>query len=160
MKELKVDYEMIRMAMEDTSRDYMEYYLDTETGQVIVLSEEAARHAEEDDDIKIQELPDWQKAEIEIAQNIQNNNDDRYINIPEKPTYESYGLMVDFTEIVEDELLRDKLNIALDGKGAFRRFKNVLKEYPDYEKKWFAFKATKMDEEVRDWLNTIGINPL
>jgi len=157
MKELKVDFEMIGMAVEDVSRDCLEYYLDTETGQVIVLSDEASRYAEGDEDIIIEDLPDWQKAEIEIAQNIRNNNTERYINIPEKPTYESYNMMVDFTENIEDELLIDKLNIALDGKGAFRRFKNVLKDYPDYEKKWYTFKERKMKEEAIEWLSSMGI---
>jgi len=159
MKELKVDFEMIGMAMEDVSRDYMEYYFDTETGQVITLSEEAARYAEGDEDIIREDLPDWQKAEIEVAKNIRDNNTERYINIPEKPTYESYNMMVDFAEGVEDELLREKLNIALDGKGAFRRFKRVIGDYPDYEKKWFTFKEIRMKEEVIEWLNTIGIKP-
>jgi hypothetical protein len=122
-----------------------------------VLSEEASRYAEGDEDITIKDLPDWQKAEIEIAKNIQNNNTDRYVNIPEKPTYESYNMMVDFVEKVEDELLREKLNIALDGKGAFRRFKRVLSGYPDYEKKWFTFKDKKIEEEIIEWLASIGI---
>lgn len=157
MRELKVDFEMIGMAMEDVSRDYMEYCFDTETGQVVVLTEEASRYAEGDEDIIIEDLPDWQKAEIEIAKNIRNNNTERYINIPEKPTYESYNMMVDFAEEVEDELLREKLNIALDGKGAFRRFKRVIGDYPDYEKKWFTFKDKKMKEEIIEWLSLNGI---
>lgn len=160
MKELQVDLEMIGMAMEDVSRDLAEYYLDTENGQVIVLSEEASKYVRDDEYMNIRDLPDWQIDEIKVAENILNNQTGRYVNIPEKPTYESYELMVDFTDIVEDELLREKLNIALDGKGTFRRFKNVLKNYPDYEKKWFAFKATRVEEDVKNWLNTIGIKPL
>jgi len=49
------------------------------------------------------------------------------------------------------------LSIALDGKGAFRRFKNVLMDYPEVEKQWFKFKAEKDKEEVKDWLESIGI---
>jgi len=41
-------------------------------------------------------------------------------------------LIVEFTEKVVDELLREKLSIALDGRKAFRRFKNVIADYPDY----------------------------
>jgi len=157
MKELKVDFEMIGLAMEDVSRDCMEYYLDKETGQVIVLSEEISRYAEGDEDSIREDLPDWQKGEIQIAENIRNNSRDRYINIPEKPTYESYNIMVDFAEKVEDELLREKLSIALDGKGAFRRFKSVLSNYPDYEREWFEFKEGRIKEEIMEWLSLIGI---
>jgi len=157
MKELKVDFEMIGMAMEDVSRDCMEYYLDKETGQVIVLSEEISRYAEGDEDSIREDLPDWQKGEIQIAENIRNNNRDRYINIPEKPTYESYNIMVDFAEKIEDELLREKLSIALDGKGAFGRFKRVINDYPDYEREWFEFKEGRIKEEIIEWLSLIGI---
>jgi len=145
------------LAMEDVSRDTMEYYLDKETGQVIMLSEEVSRYAEGDEDIIIEDLPDWQKGEIQIAENIRNDSIDRYINIPEKPTYESYNVMVSFTEKVEDELLKEKLYIALDGKGAFGRFKRVISDYSDYEKKWYEFKAERTKEEVMEWLNLIGI---
>jgi len=39
--------------------------------------------------------------------------------------------MVAFTESLEDENLKEKLWIALNGKGAFRRFKDVLLSYPE-----------------------------
>ncbi len=160
MKKLKVDLEMIANAMEDVARMDMDYYLDKETGEVIVTSEETFRYAEEEDEDKIREgLPDWQKEDIKLAQDILFNNPDRYICIPERPSYEGYNLMVEFTEKVEDELLREKLNIALDGKGAFRRFKNVIADYPDYREKWFKFRDERLNKEVIEWLNSIGIEP-
>jgi hypothetical protein len=55
--------------------------------------------------------------------------------------------------------LIEKLEIALDGKGAFRRFKNVISDYPEEEKRWFAFKDKRMREEVIEWLNDLGIEP-
>ena len=74
MKELKVDFEMIGMAMEDVSRDTMECYLDKETGQVIVLSEEISSYAEGDEDSIREDLSEWQKDEVPVAENIRNNN--------------------------------------------------------------------------------------
>ncbi len=35
----------------------------------------------------------------------------------------------EFIESLNDENLKEKLEIALDGRGAFRRFKNVLFDY-------------------------------
>lgn len=160
MKKLKVDLGMIANAMEDVARMDMDYYLDKETGEVIVTSEETFRYAEEEDEDKIREnLPDWQKEDIKLAQDILFNNPDRYICIPERPSYEGYNLMVEFAEKVEDELLREKLNIALDGKGAFRRFKNVMLDYPDYREKWFKFRDERINKKVIEWLNSIGIEP-
>ena len=41
-----------------------------------------------------------------------------------------YGWMVEFAETVADRRLREKLDVALDGRGAFRRFKDVLAIIP------------------------------
>ena len=160
MKKLKVDLEMIANAMEDVARMDMDYYLDKETGEVIITSEETFGYAEEEDEDKIREdLPDWQKEDIKLAKDILFKKPDRYICIPERPSYEGYNLMVEFAEKVDGELLREKLNIALDGKGAFRRFKNVIADYPDYRGKWFKFRNEKLNKEVIEWLNSIGIEP-
>jgi hypothetical protein len=66
-------------------------------------------------------------------------------------------LIVEFAEGVADSKIRRELSIALDGKGAFRRFKNVLRDYPEVEKQWFQFKADRDKEEVKEWLESIGI---
>ena len=44
-------------------------------------------------------------------------------------------MIVEFAEKVVDELLREKLSIALDGREAFRSFKNVIADYSDYREK-------------------------
>ncbi len=87
------------------------------------------------------------------------DDEGRYVDIPRKPSYESYNLMVEFMETVTNGSLKEKLEIALDGKGAFRRFKNVLSDNPDEEKRWYAFKDSRMKREVIEWLNSIGIDP-
>ena len=160
MIKLKVDLEMIASAMDDVARVDMNYYLDKETGEVIFLLEEVSRYVEEEDENLRKELLDWQKKDIKVAQNILFKNPDRYIYIPEGSPCNGYHLMVEFNETIEDDLLRDKLNIALDGKGAFRRFKNVIADYPDYREKWFTFRDEKINKKVIEWLNSMGIEPV
>ncbi|MEF8874966.1 MAG: UPF0158 family protein [Candidatus Thermoplasmatota archaeon] len=60
--------------------------------------------------------------------------------------------MQDFIQTVEDEDLREKLWIAIDGKGAFRRFKDVLRLYPDVRERWFEFKDERVERRVVEWL--------
>ena len=160
MIKLKVDLEMIASAMDDIARVDMNYYLDKETGEVIFLLEEVSRYVEEEDENLRKELLDWQKKDIKVAQDILFKNPDRYIYIPEGSPCNGYDLMVEFAETIEDDLLRDKLNIALDGKGAFRRFKNVIADYPDYREKWFRFKDERINKKVIEWLNSMGIEPV
>ena len=84
MRKLKVDLEMIASAMDDVARVDMDYYLDKETGEVIFLLEEISRYVEEEKNENLREgLPDWQKKDIKVAQDILFKNPDGYIYIPE-----------------------------------------------------------------------------
>jgi len=53
--------------------------------------------------------------------------------------------------------LKEKLYIAIDGPGAFRRFKNVLLRYPEEKERWFKFKDARTTERVKEWLEAEGI---
>jgi hypothetical protein len=55
----------------------------------------------------------------------------RYIPIPQEDPKEAYNDMPLFIETLKDENLKEKLYIAIKGPGAFRRFKDVLLDYPD-----------------------------
>lgn len=65
--------------------------------------------------------------------------------------------MVEFTENVKDRTLKEEFESALHGKGAFRRFKDTLLDHPEVEKEWFQFKADRDREEVKEWLESLGI---
>ena len=157
MKKLRVNLEEIGEYMQDQERHDMDFYLDRERGGIIILQGEVIRRMEDGE--STDDLPDWEKGEIETAKEILWSNSSRYIRIPEKPSYEGYDLMEEFANRVEDELLKRKLAIALDGKSAFRRFKDVLLNYPDHREKWFRFKQERINSEVIEWLNSIGIEP-
>ncbi len=70
-----------------------------------------------------------------------------------------YGWMAEFTETVGDARLRDRLEVALDGRGAFRRFKNVLLDSPVERERWFAFRDELLRAAAREWLAEQGIEP-
>jgi len=136
---LKIDLEDLCLAMENSSYD-LDYYLDLETGEVIFISDYM-------DDANLEELKD----RID-------ENPDRYEPIPKAESYEDYDDMVDFISTVEDEHLVELLEIAIDGKGAFRRFKDVLARYPEKKERWYRFKNERMKERAISWLETIGIS--
>jgi len=70
-----------------------------------------------------------------------------------------YGWMAEFAGTVGNARLRDLLEVALDGRGAFRRFKDVLHDYPAERDGWFAFRDGRMRAAARDWLEENGIDP-
>ncbi len=136
---LKIDLEDLCLAMENSSYD-LDYYLDLETGEVIFISDYM-------DDANLEELKD----RID-------ENPDRYEPIPKAESSEDYDDMVDFISTVEDEHLVELLEVAIDGKGAFRRFKDVLARYPEEKERWYRFKNERMKERASSWLEAIGIS--
>jgi len=75
------------------------------------------------------------------------------LSIRPLPSHVWYQDMVEFTEKVSDDRARDMLAVALDGKGAFRRFKNVLHEtYPHLLPAWYAFRDQRAKRRAVDWL--------
>ena len=136
---LKIDLEDLCLAMENSSYD-LDYYLDLETGEVIFISDYM-------DDANLEELKD----RID-------ENPDRYEPIPKAESSEDYDDMVDFISTVEDEHLIELLEVAIDGKGAFRRFKDVLARYPEEKERWYHFKEERMKERAISWLEDIGIS--
>jgi len=157
MKKLKVDFEDIAMIMDNQDRFTTQYYLDIQRGEVVAIPEEVMSALDEGD--SFEGFPAWELELVSKAREIYEGSE-RYREIPIRPGYEGYNLMVEFAEGVTDRRIQRELSIALDGKGAFRRFKNVLRDYPEVEKKWFTFKAERDKEAVKDWLESIGIEPV
>ncbi len=160
MKKLKVDIDEIASEMERPEDFDTITRFDTETGEVVSIPHELMDATESEDEDAMEELPEWEKNIAGLADDMLSDDEGRYVDIPRKPSYESYNLMVEFAYTVKNRSLKEKLEIALDGKGAFGRFKNVLSGYPDEEKRWYAFKDGRMQEDVIDWLNSIGIEPV
>jgi len=138
-KSLKIDLDELCAAMEDSSYEH-EYYLDLNTGEILFVSEYM-------DDEETDKLRD----RIE-------NEPGRYEQIPQIESNEGYEDMQDFVATVEDEHLAELLEVAINGPGAFRRFKDVLLNYPEERERWFEFKDERMEQRTLEWLDEIGIN--
>jgi hypothetical protein len=84
-------------------------------------------------------------------------NDSRYLRIDPVSSREQYRWMERFIATVEDDELRRRLNIAIDGKGAFRRFKDALMSHPVDRERWFAFRSERLRACMESWLTAHGI---
>lgn len=85
-------------------------------------------------------------------------NDSRYLRIDPVSSREQYRWMERFIATVDDEELRRRLNIAIDGKGAFRRFKDALMSHPVDRERWFAFRSDRLRACMESWLTAHGIH--
>lgn len=87
-------------------------------------------------------------------------NDPRYLRIDPVSSREQYRWMERFIATVEDDDLRRRLNVAIDGKGAFRRFKDALMSHPVDRERWFAFRSERLRACMESWLTAHGIRPV
>lgn len=138
-KTLKIDLDELCSAMEDSSYEN-NYYLDLKTGEILLVSDYM-------DDGETGKLKDRIEEDY-----------DRYEAIPKVESHESYEDMEDFITTVGDEHLAELLYVAIDGKGAFRRFKDMLARYPEERERWFRFRDDKLMERALEWLEDIGVS--
>ena len=69
------------------------------------------------------------------------------------PSWVWYQDMADFADGITDERAGRKLARAIQGKGAFRRFKDELsEEYPDLLPAWYAFRDARAIRRAAQWL--------
>ena len=138
--------------------DYSEgitFYLDLDTGAVLHITDDVLFGLEDallDDD-------DWRHEAAPEAQQIQDGLGTRYLEVPQVDSFTGYNDMVEFIAAVEGDHLRELLEVAVRGKGAFRRFKDVLYEYPEFRQQWFDFKDEQMRQRVVRWLAAHYIEP-
>lgn len=158
MKKLKVDIEDIALAME-TSNELEEciWCLDTETGKVINVLRSVMDDVEEEDEDAINHYSEWMKDMTKDAEAVLNDDEGRFAEIPKISSHEAYSYMERYIFSIKDEEIRNKLLGAIKGKGAFRRFKDTISEWPELEKRWFEYKDETMRREILDWLESIGI---
>jgi hypothetical protein len=65
--------------------------------------------------------------------------------------------MEDFIGRVADPRARDLLARAIEGRGAFRRFRDALIDFPALRDEWFAFSDRRAEQRAIRWLQYEGL---
>jgi hypothetical protein len=175
MKKLPVEMSELLFAFEDASW-MANRYLDTETGQVVMITDEIHSRLEElyeqayeidpesppELEVLLEngDLQDWQKEAVLEADQVETGYGSRFIRVPNADSHAGYRDMERFIGTIGDERLKDRLWRAIEGRGAFRRFKDVLFAYPDERESWFEFKDRRLEKRVIGWLALQGIEPI
>jgi GNAT superfamily N-acetyltransferase len=89
----------------------------------------------------------------------------RYVPVPVWEPADGFQLMERFVESLRNTELRAELREALSTRrGVFRRFKDALRHYPAFERRWHVFKDQEMRSIVFDWYNDLrsswGLEPI
>lgn len=69
-----------------------------------------------------------------------------------------YQWLDDYIRQVEEPAVKMRMEAAINGKGAFRRFKDILLTLPEERRKWFEFRDVKMRERIVEWVAELGIH--
>ncbi len=105
---------------------------------------------------------DWDDGEEDTDGEGADDSDegDPTANFERVPRYErEYELMRQFADDLDEEEVHEQLMIALQGKGAFGRFRTVIHRHPDLRDRWLAYRERVVGEEAREWLESIGVEP-
>ena len=104
----------------------------------------------------------WPMAAIEYAREEGEEDEDasddpdRYLWIHGTGSRAGYRDMEDFIETFGDSGKADRLSIAIEGRGAFRRFKDVLSRWPQDFTRWHGFSEDRHRGRAREWLASEG----
>jgi hypothetical protein len=111
-------------------------------------------------DIKTGEV--WPQAAIEYAlesgEEAEDDRDDpeRWLLVVGEGSHEGYRDMELFIASVEEPDRAERLAIAIEGRGAFRRFKNELARVPGELARWHALAEERQRGRARSWLAAAG----
>ncbi len=131
----------------DDHCDFAHYYLDRETGEIIFQSER------EFDD----EFGDGAGATVLDPED---RCGDRFIPIEPMESRQGYRIMEDFIAVQPRGRATEDLTRAIAMRKPFRRFKDVIRNYPEVEKQWYEFNCDKMKAIAEEWLRFHAIEYL
>ena len=83
-------------------------------------------------------------------------DEDKYYKLPEWGSADGFKVREDFVNNLHAPLAHDKLQESLhSGRGVFKNFRNVLKDYPEIDKRWHIFKHKIMSARINEWYNSL-----
>jgi len=81
----------------------------------------------------------------------------RFALIETVPSRIQYQWVDEFAKTIETPDTKARIEAAINGKGAFRRFKDILMTMPDERRRWFEFRDQMIRKRIVDWVLEHGI---
>ena len=174
VRKMTIDLAELAEAFDNSSWEAT-YYLDLDTGEIVFVTDETrgelnaiyeqlgdedVEQAGFDEALRQRGLPDWMQETVRQADQVEQGFGTRYVEVPRSDSSEAYRDMEAFIETVHDRRLQYRLWDAINGRGAFRRFKDVLADHPGERERWFAFKDERMRRRVLEWLESEEIEAI
>jgi hypothetical protein len=127
-------------------------YVNRRTGELITVTDEEARAVEAGGESA--EEPEWQRELLPKLREVLES--DEFLALPDKHEIHEYGIMERFCTGVEKVALRDELLRAIQGRGAFGRFKDLIRAH-GLADAWQRYRERALEDIAADWLDANGI---
>lgn len=117
----------------------MESFLNKETGELVFVPDL--------DQFYGMDLEGWDEDFDKLKKNKK-----KFVEIDKMGSHDSFQVMQDFAEQVNDSFIRTRLLEALERRKPFSNFKDAVDNSGNYREQWFAFKDKRNIEWVEDAL--------
>jgi len=136
----------------EMSSDDATSYINRKTGELITVTDEMFSLAEDPDEEE--DAPEWQKEMLPKVREVAASEE--FIPLPSKFDIHEWSIMERFALSFADGDVRDELEAALHGRGAFGRFKDALHRRGIADA-WYRFRDTALEEIAVEFLEAHGI---
>lgn len=107
----------------------------------------------------------WPQSAIDDPDQMREHSDDeldprRWLPVESAGSRPGYRDMQEFIAALPEAGDRDRLTVAIQGRGAFRRFRDVLSRWPEQFARWQAFGDERQRGRARAWLAEAGFRPV
>ena len=83
-------------------------------------------------------------------------DEETYYSLPRWNSGDGYNVLESFVFSLGDSNAKTELKqVLISGRGVFRNFKNVLKSYPEIDRRWHVFKDKRLRARLMEWYNAL-----
>lgn len=108
------------------------FFIDTQTSKLLYINE---------------------AAEVQARKKLDRLDNDRYLPIPSRNSQEHLFLKELFIyQYIYNERIAEKFHQVLERKKSFKKFNELLQNYPDLNEQWFTYEYNHVKNEVISWL--------
>ena len=136
----------------DVHGDQHHAYLNKRTGELVTIGDEEIDIIESGDNIE--DYPELQQEAIRKTQEVLASEE--YLPLPSKFDIHEYAIMERFSRSRDDRELRERLLYCIQGFGAFRLFKDAIRDFGIVDD-WYLFRQVALEEIAIEWLDASGI---
>lgn len=136
-------------------------FLNVRTGKFVLLTSETLEAMEAADEIELNdgmddgdEVPEWQKELMQEADEVLSDAD--YRELPDQFDIDEYSIMEGFCISIEDEDMGSRLLKVIQGKGAFKGFRDTVDE-SGLSDEWYGYREEAYRKIAREWLEGNGV---